>query len=366
MLSRPSLESLPKILLALTLGAIGGYIADLLTIPLPWMLGAMIVCTIASVFGAPVKGPMPARPIMVTVLGIMLGSGFAPEMLDRAGQWAISLGLLALYVAVAGACVYPFFRKIAGYDRPTAYFAGMPGGLNEMMLIGKDLGGDDRRIVLTHASRILLVVLVIPIYFRITSDIDMTDRSRFGVGLDEVAPLDYLLLAACALGYPLAKRLRIPAPLLVGPMAVSAALHLTGTTDAQPPMLIVNIAQWVMGTIIGCRFAGTARAEVLRTIVMSIGSTAILLLVTALFAALVVAASGAPLESAVLAYAPGGLAEMSLVALALGVDVAFVATHHVVRIVYVVIAAPLAYRWVSGEGRPPVSEGQEVKESPRE
>ncbi len=354
----PSLDSLPKIALALGLGAAGGFVADKLTIPLPWMLGPMIVCTIASVFGAPVKGPLPLRPLMVTVLGVMLGSGFTPEMLDRAGQWAISLSLLAVYVAVGCACCYPFFRRIAGYDRPTAYFAAMPGGLNEMMIVGKEMGGDDRRIVLTNASRILLTVLTIPVLFRLTSEIDMTDRSRFGVGLGDVALQDYILLGLCTLGLPIAKKLKIPAPMLVGPMIASATLHLSGVTSAQPPMLIVNTAQWVMGTIIGCRFAGTARAEVLRVILMSVGSTAILLAVTGAFALIIYAVGDIPIESAVLAYAPGGLAEMSLVALALGVDVAFVATHHVVRIIYVVIAAPLAYRKFAGDSaQPPPPDG---------
>lgn len=338
--------SLPRIALALAIGAVGGAVANWLTVPLPWMLGAMVACTLASIFGAPVKGPTPARPIMVTVLGIMLGSGFTPAMLDQAGQWAVSLALLAVYVAVAGACCYPFFRRVAGYDRPTAYFSAMPGGLNEMMIVGQEMGGDDRRIVLTHASRILLTVLAIPIAFRLTSEIDMTDRSRFGVGLGDVALRDYLLLGLCALGLPVAKALRIPAPMLVGPMLFSATLHLSGTTSAQPPMIIVNVAQWVMGTIIGCRFVGTARSEILRIIGMSVGSTAILLSVCVVFALVVYEIAGAPISSAVLAYAPGGLAEMSLVALALGVDVAFVATHHVVRIVYVVILAPMAYRHI--------------------
>ena len=45
-----------------------------------------------------------------------------------------------------------------------------------------------------------------------------------------------------------------------------------------------------------------------------------------------------------LAFAPGGLAEMSLIALALGVDVAYVATHHVVRIFFIVALAPLVFR----------------------
>ncbi|NMM46387.1 AbrB family transcriptional regulator [Rhodospirillaceae bacterium KN72] len=335
---------LTKTLFALGIGGIGGLIANWLTMPLPWMLGPMVVCTIASLLKLPVNGPNKIRPAMITILGVMLGSGFSPDMLQRAGEWTISLALLAAYVGLGGALCYPYFRKIAGYDRPTAYFAAMPGGLNEMMVIGHEMGGDDRRIVLTHASRVLLTVLCIPIFFRLTMHIDMADRSRFGVALTDVSLQDYLLLTSCILGYPAAKYLRIPAPMLVGPMLASAALHLSGTTATQPPIVIVSLAQWVMGTVIGCRFAGIARREVLRTIAMSVGSTAILLGLTAVFAVFVSWLAGIPVISVVLAYAPGGLAEMSLVALALGTDVAFVATHHIVRIVYVIIAAPMAYR----------------------
>jgi len=40
-----------------------------------------------------------------------------------------------------------------------------------------------------------------------------------------------------------------------------------------------------------------------------------------------------------LAYSPGGLAEMSLVALALQIEVAFVAAHHIIRILFVMVSA---------------------------
>ncbi|HVG81048.1 MAG TPA: AbrB family transcriptional regulator, partial [Methylomirabilota bacterium] len=50
----------------------------------------------------------------------------------------------------------------------------------------------------------------------------------------------------------------------------------------------------------------------------------------------------------ILALAPGGLAEMSLVALALHADAAFVSTHHVARITMVVAAAPALHRLMPG------------------
>ena len=63
-----------------------------------------------------------------------------------------------------------------------------------------------------------------------------------------------------------------------------------------------------------------------------------------LFAAGLTAGFGLPLPDLILALAPGGLAEMCLVAVALNVDPAFVATMHIIRLILVVVAAPLLFR----------------------
>ena len=51
---------------------------------------------------------------------------------------------------------------------------------------------------------------------------------------------------------------------------------------------------------------------------------------------------------ALLAFAPGGQAEMTVLALIVGADVAFVVAHHVLRLVIVILGAPL----VAGVVRP--------------
>ena len=53
---------------------------------------------------------------------------------------------------------------------------------------------------------------------------------------------------------------------------------------------------------------------------------------------------GQTIEQLVLAYSPGGLAEMSLVALAMNADIAYVASHHLVRISFVMMLAPLLFK----------------------
>jgi uncharacterized membrane protein AbrB (regulator of aidB expression) len=47
---------------------------------------------------------------------------------------------------------------------------------------------------------------------------------------------------------------------------------------------------------------------------------------------------------ALLALAPGGQAELTVLALIVGADVAFVVAHHVLRIFVVILGAPIAAR----------------------
>ena len=88
--------------------------------------------------------------------------------------------------------------------------------------------------------------------------------------------------------------------------------------------------------------------RVLRTIGASVGSTTLMLGATVAFAAALWQITGIDFRAIVLAFAPGGLAEMTLIALALGIETAFIATHHVIRIAMIVIAAPLVFRATRG------------------
>ncbi|MEQ8393777.1 AbrB family transcriptional regulator [Thalassobaculum sp.] len=331
--------------LALALGTAGGLLFAWAKLPLPWMMGAMVATTIASVAGANIRVDFRLRTVMIAILGIMLGSAFQPSLIDRIGEWTITIAGLLVYAIVAGGLCTWYFRKAAGYDAVTSYFASSPGGLNEMVIVGREMGGDDRIIALTHSARILLVVMTLPFLFQLFTDYTPAAGLLPVGGSIDMPLLDWAILAGCGVvGAIVAKRLRIPAAVLIGPMLLSAGIHVAGVTQATPPSLLVAIAQVVMGTGIGCRFAGTAVRDIAKVVGVSVGSTVILLVLGVLFGFALEQITDVPWFVLVLAYAPGGLAEMSLVALALGRDVAFVATHHIFRIGFIVILAPLAFR----------------------
>tara|TARA_R110001599_G_scaffold150666_2_gene334725 strand:- start:4367 stop:5539 length:1173 start_codon:yes stop_codon:yes gene_type:complete len=340
-------NGLPRALLALAIGSAGGFLFAYLRLPLPWMMGAMIATTICSIAGVNIGLPSKVRMAMVAILGVMLGSAFSPSLLDHIGKWAISVTGLLVYGIVALFLVLLFLRRYARYDPVTAYFSSSPGGLNEMVIVGKAMGGDERIIALTHASRILIVVMIIPFMFRMFGGYHpQPGMLPAGSGFDLPAH-EWALMVGCAVIGPLiAMRLKLPAAPLLGAMVLSMAVHLTGLSKSAPPSMLIAAAQVVLGTGVGCRFAGTAVSEVLKIIRTSFGAS-VILLVTAVGAGFLLQdITGLPWYVLVLAYAPGGLAEMSMVALGIGQDVAFVATHHLFRIAFIVILAPLAFRLI--------------------
>lgn len=333
---------------AIGIGAMGSVIFSLLGLPLAWLLGAMVATTIASLSGLRVNVPNRFRTLFVAILGVMLGSTFTPEIVDQAAQWAGSLAVQAGYVALATALSYTIYLRVGGYDRVTAYFSSTPGGISEMVLLGESLGGDIRTISLNHAVRVLIVMGVIPFYFSFIEGVSIPSAPATGA-ISDLAPLDFLILAGCGIvGYVVAARLRLPAYAIIGPLFLSAAIHLAGLTASSVPSPIAASAQLVVGAALGSRFVGLSLGQMGRvawlaaiTSIVLIGSAVAVTSLASLF--LDVAPS-----TLFLALAPGGLAEMSLIALALGVDTAFVTIMHFLRVVLVVVLAPYAFRILPG------------------
>lgn len=331
--------------LTLALAAAGGAVLWQAQMPLAWLLGAMAASGLGAIAGLPVTMPAGARIPMLAVIGATLGSAFSAEILGRAGEWLIPLAGLFVYICVAGLICHVYFRKVAGFDPPTAFFSGMPGGVVEMVELGAARGGDARMIALIHAARIFLVVLCLPVLIETLLG---TDLGRGGgahvplraLGADDLA----WLVAATGLGMGLGRLARLPAWFLLGPMLASAAVHASGLSDFTLPTVLLAVAQVVVGAAVGCRFAGTAPRLVGRVLAISVGATAILLALTFAVSAGVARLTGQPVAALLLAYAPGGIAEMSLIALTLRIEVAFVVCHHIARVFLVIASASAAFR----------------------
>ena len=71
-----------------------------------------------------------------TVLGVAIGTTLTMDVITTIPQYALTLAMVPLYVVAISSIGYPYFRKILKYDRVTAYYASMPGGLQDMIVFG--------------------------------------------------------------------------------------------------------------------------------------------------------------------------------------------------------------------------------------
>ena len=308
----------------------------------------MLASFLAVIVKAPVHGPGALRPYVIPVIGVMLGSGFDTQTFSHLTEWGLSLLGLIIYIALAAAIVVPLYIKVGRLDPVTAFFSAMPGGLNEMTVIGGELGGDEKRIILSHAARIVVSVSLIAIYFRFILGYDVSSAA-IPSGTDVTLDLKSgaILLGCAVLGWMMGKALKLPAAGLLGPLILSAIAHMTGLSHAAPPPALVIFAQIILGTMMGCRFMGAAPRLIVETLVLSTLATTVMLAGSLGFAIGFHTFFGQTTQQVLLAYAPGGLTEMSLVAIAMNGDVAYIALHHLARIVVLIAIAPSLLSWVA-------------------
>ena len=105
-----------------------------------------------------------------------------------------------------------------------------------------------------------------------------------------------------------------------------------------------------IGATLGARFAGRGTEVLTKGLRIAALTVATTMALGILFALTLFRVVGETWQAVLLAYAPGGLVEMSLVALSLEISVIYVTLHHVVRIILAVIVAAVSSSGGGGGG----------------
>lgn len=329
-----------RFFITLIIAAVGTFVFHIVGLPLPFLFGPMAASLIAALAGFKLKD---ARPLSIGargILGIAVGASITPALISHIPEMATTLLLMPIYVIVIGAVGVPFFTRVFGFDRATAYFASMPGALQDMVIFGTEAGGNPRSLSLIHASRVLIIATVVPIL--LTSFYGVTLDRPFGARIWDIPVYELAIMAFAAVGgWKVAAYFKIFGATILGPLAVAAVLSLTGVIQHRPPTEAILFAQFFVGIGIGVNYIGTTMRELQHDVLAGICFAMVLAVLTTLFTFIALYVGGAPAVEAFLSFAPGGQAEMAVFALVTGADVGFVVLHHMVRMVIVVTGAPL-------------------------
>ncbi|WP_210877290.1 AbrB family transcriptional regulator [Roseovarius autotrophicus] len=327
----------------LALAALSGFAASALGLPLPFMLGplavsALVATLIPERLPDGYRFPEPVRLAFIAIIGLMIGAQVTPALFAEAHHYALTLGAVTLFVGLAHGIGYAVFRHVGGYDSTTAFYASTPGGLYESIEMGEAAGADMTRLMMQQFLRVIAVVTMLPFGLSLWLGEPVGSAGGMSLARAEVPWSDLPLVALAGLGgLALGRALRLPAWQLTGPMALTAALSLSGYLGFEIPQWLVNLAQMILGTALGMRFTGLSRGLLLRGAGLAAVSVLGMLTLGVALAAALHTLTSESVDVLIISLAPGGVTEMALVALSLNANPAFVTLHHIYRILLTVL-----------------------------
>lgn len=345
------LARLRPLAVSFAVAAAGGALAHLLGLPSAWLAGAMLATAALALSGHHCQLPRPVLMVVYLALGVSMGSAVTPETLAGMARWPVSMAGLpvaaVLIIVVAGW----YLEKLHGLDRRTAVFAAIPGALSYVMAMAIEQKLDVRTVAVVQTLRLIVLIAVLPLMLAGFGGIGMAPAMA-----SKVAPSlpEMLLLAGTSLaGGLLFHRLRWPGGILVGAMITSGIVHGAGLVHGRLPDPLLAVAFITLGMVTGGRFAGTDLKVLRRLLLAGLGVTFLALVISLACALLVAQISGLPRAEVILAYAPGALEAMTVLAFSLHVDPAFVGAHHLVRFIMIAVFLPVMASWLGGVGNSP-------------
>lgn len=329
--------------MSVVIAALGVGIFKVLHLPVPFLFGPMTACLVAALVGLPLRGTGQVAVGARTILGVAIGSTITPALIATLPSMMLSVALIPPYIAVIALIGVPFFHRVCGLDAVTSYYASMPGGLQDMVIFGTEAGGDARALSLIHATRMLILLTLIPLI--LSHGFGASLSNPVGLPARDLPPFEMVWMAVAAIGgWKLAARVGMFGASILGPMLATAVLALLGVIDQRPPAEAILAAQFFIGIGIGVGYVGVTLAE-LRKFVLAGAAFVVILagLAAAVTEFITYAGLARPIEG-LLAFAPGGQADMTVLAIIVGADLGFVIVHHVVRVIIVITGAPIVAR----------------------
>lgn len=340
----PHLDNTRAAILSLLISAAGALVARQIGLPIPFLLGSTIAVTTASLSGVRIHLPDWLRVFVFFTLGIQAGSGVSPGTIDQMVSWPVSFMMLFVALVLVTGLTYFMLRKGFGWDGPTALFSSLPGALSFVLIAAMGTKANMVKITVIQCVRLLLLIgFLAPLLAIIARNAPhMVVELNYDWTVQEA-----LILLACGLGGAILGHFsRVPGGMMLGALVASALLHGMSIVTAVVPRSIADIGLIVLGVLIGSRVGAEHRTQLLRYLPAALCAFVVGTVASFLAAFMVWYWLDIHPAQIALAFAPGALEALTVIAFSLGVDPSYVASHHVVRFLMIAFAVPFLARWL--------------------
>ena len=349
-------ERLPRMALALAISIPAGALLAWLETPIPWMIGPMVAVATVNLLGIRAFAVPYGRQMGQVILGSAIGVYFTPPVLIALGANAFPILITTLSAFAIGGVGALVMSKVSGVDGKSAFFASIPGGSMAMANLAEKYGATMPPVAVAHSLRVSILVIVIPFgltYGGIHIE-PSTFRPEFTLNYSILLPW---LAGGFVLG-ELSERLRFHNGCLLTPLFLGAILALNGVTLSEIPSWLTDFAQLMFGLILGERYERAFFAKHKLFIPFALVNAVFIILASVAVALSVSWAFDLPLATMIIATAPGGMAEMAIVAQALQMAIPTVMAFHLFRIIIVNMGTQYIYiaaMWVRSKRNSEIS-----------
>ena len=340
-------DRLPGIIKALVIGVPGGVLFKWLDTPIPWMIGPMVAVAAVNLMGVRMHSPPYARHLGQVILGSAVSLYFTPPVVTALiGNFApvIVSTLSAFLVGGLGALT---LSRASGVEGKSTFFASIPGGAMAMAVLADKYGAQMAPVAVTHSLRVSIVVIIIP--FALTYGGIPLVGSAYKPNLPLVPMVLALWLVAGLFLGMLSERLHLHNGCLLTPIFIGALFTMNGIQLSAVPHWLTDFAQLMFGLVLGARYERAFFIRYKLFIPFALMNCFFILIASIVVAAALSWFFDLPIATMIIATAPGGLAEMTITAQALGISVPLVVAFHVFRVVMVNMGTQYIYsttQWI--------------------
>src|SRR3984957_3966829 len=249
----PSRTRILNILETLAIGTAGGALFLWAHLPGGLISGAMIAVGIAAIAGRPLAMPPVLTQTILVLLGISLGSLMSRQLLQHVSAYPLTIALLALatFCSTFGSSLY--LQRVHGWDRTSAFLAGSPGALSQIILLAVEKGANVPAIAVVQTMRVIILTAALPLLLAL---IGIAPASPLTMATAIASPLELTELIAASVGVSLLLRLiKFPASWMFGAMIGSSVLHGIGLVEGGLPPWVRAVALVGIGALIGSPLA---------------------------------------------------------------------------------------------------------------
>ena len=345
----PIANDLRKLAVTFLVAGATGWVFLALNFPAPFLMG--------SLFGVWFLGGLIPRlqphlgvarwfhiPVVLG-LGVFIGSFFKGDLISRTITYAHTVAAMVVVTIIVTIIGYTFLTRIRRYDPVTAILCAIPGGQAEAIVMAREMVEKDYIIALFHLTRVAFVFISTPLLLAAIEGQEAVEASNQLLqempGLFDLSASQLLIFIAIAIGgLILARLIRLPMPHLLGPVLLSAACHAAGWVDVPRIFEFVMLAQLAIGGGVGARLAQVKFAELMIYLKDAVINTSMILALYFSAAVAIAYFLGLTVIEVWLAFVPGGLYEVTLLAVIFGFDIAFIAFHHTIRVILIFLTMP--------------------------